>query len=263
MSITALIPSRNEKYLLPTIQSLLDNAQETIEVIAVLDGYWPEEELIEDPRVKYIHKGEAQGMRPALNTAAAAASGEYLLKSDAHCIFAPGYDKALLANMEDNWVVVPRRYRLDVEKWEVIKDGRPPIDYMYLTPDLHGKEWKRPDLADRMIDDLMSSQGSCWFMRKDYYNELELLDVEQYGSFFNEFQEIGLKCWLSGGQVKVNKNTWYAHWHKTEGRGYAMGRSLKNKGEAGTRKWLEGTGWHKQIYPIGWLVERFGPVPGW
>ena len=74
MSITAIIPARNEKYLMPTIQSLIDNADDWIEVIAVLDGYWPEEDLIQDNRVKYIHKGEAQGMRPALNSAAAAAS---------------------------------------------------------------------------------------------------------------------------------------------------------------------------------------------
>jgi glycosyltransferase involved in cell wall biosynthesis len=263
LSITAIIPARNEKYLMPTIHSLLNNADDWVEVIAVLDGYWPDEELIEDPRVKYIHKGIAQGMRPALNSAVAAASGDYILKSDAHCMFEKGYDTALLADMEDNWVVVPRRYRLDVENWKVIEDGRPPIDYMFLTPDLHGKIWHRPDLENKMIDDLMSSQGSCYFIKKDYYHELELLDQEQYGSFFNEFQEIGLKCWLSGGQVKINKNTWYAHWHKNNGRGYSMGRSLKDKGEAGTRKWLEGTGWHKQVYPISWLVEKFGPVPGW
>lgn len=263
MSTSAIIPARNEPYLHQTIRSLLDNSQGDIEIIAVLDGYWPDEALIDDSRVKFIHKGASEGMRPALNSAAAAATGDYLLKSDAHCLFAAGYDVQLAKECEDNWVVVPRRYRLDVEKWEIIEDGRPPIDYMYLTPELHGKIWHRPDLDDRKVDDLMSSQGSCWFMRRGYYDDLELLDVEQYGSFFNEFQEIGLKCWLSGGEVKVNKKTHYAHWHKTEGRGYAMGRSLKDKGEAGTQKWLDGTGWHKQIYPIGWLVDRFGPVPGW
>jgi len=261
--LSVIIPARNEKYLQQTIDDILHNSEGEIEVIAVLDGYWPSPSIKDDPRVRLIHHGTAKGMRPSINAAVSIAKGEYLLKCDAHCSFEKGFDVILTNDIEDNWIVVPRRYRLDVERWDIIEDGRPPIDYMYLSPDLHGKQWSRPDLADRKIDDLMSSQGSCWVMKKDYFHELELLDAEAYGSFFNEFQEIGLKCWLSGGFVKINKKTWYAHWHKSEGRGYSMGKSLKAQGEAGVKKWIEGDGWHKQIYPLSWLVDKFGPVPGW
>lgn len=265
MSVTAIVPSRNEPYLQQTIDSLLSSAEGEIEVIAILDGYWPNPPLKDDKRLKIIHRGAAQGMRAAINSGVAMARGDYILKADAHCLFDKGFDVILAANCEDNWVVVPRRYRLDVERFDVIEDGRPPIDYMSLSPDLHGKEWQRPDRADIEIDDLMSSQGSCWFMKKEYFHELELLDEETYGTFWSEFQEIGLKVWLSGGQVKVNKKTWYAHWHKTkvDGRGYTLPRDEKEKAAAAVAKWKDGTGWHKQVYPLNYLIEKFAPVPGW
>ena len=100
-------------------------------------------------------------------------------------------------------------------------------------------------------------------MNKDLYNELELLDEQTYGIFWNEFQEIGLKCWLSGGEVKVNKKTWYAHWHKTEGRGYSLPKEEQTKAQEAVAQWLTGQGWHKQIHPVSWLIEKFAPVPTW
>ena len=261
--ISAIVPARNEQHLQQTVKSLLDNAEGEIEVIVILDGYWPSPPINEDPRVRQIHKGTAEGMRPGINSGVAVAQGKYLLKADAHCLFDKGYDVKLAADIEDNWVVVPRRHRLDAENWCINNEGRPPVDYMYLSKDLHGVIWNRPDRADKEIDDLMSAQGSCWFMTRDYFYDLELLDDANYGNFWLEFQEIGLKCWLSGGQVKVNKKTHYAHLHK-KSRGYAMGGSQKEIAAAYVEKWREfGQAWHKQTLPLEWLIERFGPVPTW
>lgn len=269
MHISAVIPARNEKYLSKTIRSLLNNASGKIEVIAVLDGYWPDaQDLVDDNRVVYIHYSTPKGMRNAINSAVNIARGEYIFKSDAHCMFGPSYDKELLANIQDNWIAVPRRLRLEPEKWEIIEDGRPPIDYMYLDKDLHGREWREknidPELKKIKIDDLMSSQGSCYFIKKSYYKQLELLDEDNYGTFANEFQEVGLKCWLSGGRVIVNKNTWYAHWHKDKksGRGYSLAGSEIEKANTYTQKWRT-KGWHKQTKPLEWLINKFKPVPEW
>lgn len=272
--VSVVIPSRNEPYLKQTIQSLLDNCNQDIEVIAVLDGYWlSEDELIDDPRVKYLHFGIARGMRNAINKGVALAKGEYILKSDAHCMFKFGWDGTLKADCKDNWVVVPRRYALDPEKWDFedrsINDKKYPVDYMYLSEDMHGEPWPErrddPEHSAKEIDDLMSAQGSCWFMKKKYYEELELLDEESFGTFYNEFQEIGLKCWLSGGEVKVNKKTNYAHWHKPKdkGRGYNLDRGEQEKALAEIEKWRSGKAWHKQIHPLSWLLTKFQPVPTW
>lgn len=257
--VSVIIPARNEPYLKQTILDILKKATGKIEVIAILDGYWPEsQDIIDDKRVIYINFGSARGMRNAINTGVFLSRGEYILKCDAHCMFDEGFDEKLSKDCKENLIVVPRRYPLIPQTWQREKrsDNKYPIDYMKLV-NFHGEidTERRDKRKDIMIDDLMTSQGSCWFMPRKYYDELELLDEDTYGRFWNEFQEIGLKCWLSGGEVKVNKNTWYAHWHKTEGRGYSLTDDQKVALEA-LEKWKT-KGWHKQIKPLQWLFDKF------
>lgn len=261
--LSVIIPSRGELYLTKTVDDLLAKAKGEIEIITVLDGYWANPIPVNDKRVIIVHRGDARGMRSGINSGVAIAHGEYILKCDAHCMFDEGFDAKLIAEGGHNWVVVPTRKRLDAENWSIQDVSKPDVDYMYLSKDLHGVNWdeknKNNSLRDTKIDDLMSSQGSCWFMRKDYFYELELMDEKNYGSFWNEFQEIGLKCWLSGGRVVVNKNTWYAHLHKKT-RGYSLQEQPNNY----VQRWLTlGEAWKGQTIPLETLIEKFSPVPGW
>jgi len=268
--VSIITPARNEIYLQRTIQDLLEKSVGDIEIIAVLDGYWPKkEEIVEDPRVRYLHFGEAKGMRNAINQAVAISNGEFILKCDAHCMFGHGYDEILKTSCKDNYIVVPRRYALDPVNWMIEANPKYPIDYMYLSNDLHGMIWdeknKNGELMKEPIDDLMSAQGSCWLMKRTYFDYLELLDESTYGTFWQEFQEIGLKSWLSGVSIVVNKNTWYAHWHKpsTIGRGYNLPDGEKDRTKLMVNRWLTEKVWHKQIHGIKWLVDKFAPVPTW
>lgn len=278
--ISIIIPARNEQYLHKTINDLILNATGVIEIIAIIDGVWPpDEEIVELPNVHYIQFGKARGMRAAINAGVALAKGEYILKIDAHCMVSQGYDTDLVKDCEDNWVVIPRRYRLDPEQWKFTEVTKHPVDYMYLAhpedptvwggKSLQGKEWKEMNkgLTHNLekIDDLMTFQGSCWFMKKSYFEFLELMDEEHYGQFAKEAQEIGLKSWLSGGRVVVNKGVWYAHWHKpkSNGRGYSLTNGEFQKGSDYTAKWLtDDKMWHKQTKPLHWLINKFNP-PGW
>ncbi len=268
MGISVVIPSRNEPYLTKTINDLLTKATGEIEVIAVLEGYWPKaEEIVDDKRVNYIHFSVAKGMRAAINAGVAIAKYDYILKTDAHCMFGQGYDQILAKDCDYDWVVVPRRYALDPVRWEIEDNPKYPIDYMYLDNECHGREWREKNkdqlLESKKIDDLMSSQGSAWFMKKSYFNWLNLMDEENYGMFASEFQEVGLKTWLSGGKVKVNKNTYYCHWHKTVGRGYSLSNQEFEKGNNFALLWKTQKNWRKQRYPLSWLVNKFAPVPTW
>ena len=269
--LSVVIPSRNEPYLKKTIEDLLIKATGEIEVIAVLEAYWPPvEDIIDDHRVKYLHNGQPLGMRGAINRGVAIAKGRYILKIDAHCMFSKGFDEVLRKEHQPFWVQIPRRYALDPVKWEIEENPKYPVDYMYLSSDLHGEIWheknKDPRLQSVLIDDLMSAQGSCWFMEKSYYETLGLLDEESYGTFYNEFQEIGLKTWLYQGKVKVNKKCWYAHWHKptSVGRGYSLDKGEKEKGVEQTSKWLTNDAWKiQQRQPLSYLIKKFWPVPTW
>jgi len=272
--LSVIIPTRNEQFLKKTVADVFDKAEGKIEVIVSLDGYWTDT----DSRCHVVHCGEPYGMRWAINSAVRIARGEYILKTDAHCMFDKGFDVKLIKDCRDKCVCVPTRKRLDAESWSV-QAGKPDIDYMYLSyPDdsndfggagLHGREWRQKNteqsLKNDKIVDLMSFQGSCWMMKKAYFHELELMDDDNYGSFWKEAQEIGLKAWLSGGRVIRNKNTWYAHLHKGKkyGRGYFLDKRTTKRANDYTNKWLTGDAWDKQTLPFSWLIKKFSPVPEW
>lgn len=278
--VSIIIPSRNERFLPETVAELFQKAQGEIEIIVILDGYWPDPVLPDDPRLILIHRSTPRGMRGGINSAVAISKGKYLMKLDAHCMVDEGFDVKLKKDCEKNWIVIPRRKRLDAENWCIQDVGKPDVDYNYLSfPDdpgdfggagLNGRIWTQRALERTDpkydIDEELSFQGSCWFMNRKYFDFLELMDEENYGPFWNEAQELGFKCWLSGGKVMRNKKTWYAHLHKGKkyGRGYHLNSEWAKKGASYTNRWLrEDKIWHKQKYPLIWLLERFMPMPGW
>ncbi len=274
--ISIIIPSRNEQFLQKTTEDILAKAKGEIEVIVVLEGYWPEV-VVKDPRVHYIHNGTPKGLRGAVMQAVEIAKGKHIMKIDAHCKFSEGFDVELANSCETDYVVVPQRYSLDAEKWKIEErdDDKYPIDYLYIEcpsdknkGDLGGEVWREknrnPKFKDKYIDDLMTFQGSCWFMEKEYFSKLELFDEKNYGTFRKEPQEISFKCWLSGGRVIRNKKAWYAHLYKGKkyGRGYSFAKGDWEKGDEYNKKWLTNSAWDKQTKDFKWLIDKFSP-PGW
>jgi len=272
--VSVVIPARNEPFLQKTIDDVLAKSKGNIEVITILDGFWPSPPLRDDSRVTIIHRGSAQGMRPAINSGVMVSHGEFLLKCDAHCSFGEGFDVALKEECDEHWVVVPRRYSLDPENW-VIKKDKPPIDYHYLSYPLadkedyglHGRYWRQrcEERKDILLDSEMTSQGSAWCMSRKHWDWLGGLSVEGYGDFIQEFQEIGMKTWLGGGEVRVNKKTWYSHLHKGSkyGRGYFISRDSWHRGlRYSTDFWINNR-WDRRVRDFEWLIEKFSPVPSW
>lgn len=279
--VSVIIPARNEIFLGKTIADLLAKAGGDVEVVAVLDGYWPDPVLPDDPRLVLIHRSTPRGMRDGINSAAAVAKGEYLMKVDAHCMFAEGYDLTLQADCADNWVVIPRRYSLDAEAWKIDDNGKPPRDYHYICfphwdkdhdAGMHGVEWwaRGKERADSRydIDETMSFQGSCWFMTRRHWQRLGGMSEIGYGTFTQEPQEIGNKTWLGGGAVMTNKKTWYAHLHKGSryGRMWRMGRideELIRQGHAYSANYWMTNAWPERVHDFEWFIGRFSPVPSW
>jgi len=276
--VSVIITANNERFLTKTVEDLLNKALGKVEIIINLNGGWPDP-LLPDKRVVYIHPGVDKGMRWGINAAAALARGEYLMKTDGHCMFAEGFDKTLIENhLEDNWVQVPRRYSLDAESWK-INENRPYRDYLYLSFPVNGDAMKGVEWWQRQnernsprydIDDTPSMQGSCWFMTKNHFdNFLHGLSEEGYGTFSQEAQEIGNKTWLGGGALKVNKKTWYAHLHKGKryGRMYHVSRTeikAQNEGVKWSADYWMNNRWPERLHDIAWLVdEKFPGMPNW
>ncbi len=238
--LSVVIPAYKDPLLVPTIRSLLENAEGEIEVIAVLDGFWPEFKLPEDERVKTLHLGRNRGMRGAINAGVAIARGEFLMRSDQHCMFAKGYDRVLTATCEPNWIVTATRYFLDPIKWQVM--DIPPVNYEKLVIQenrkFSGQKWKVRDTErkDIMIDETMAMQGSMWVMPKAWWEKAIVeLQTEGYGQMYQDSHEMIFKTWKAGGKMMINKNTWFAHKHRSfvNGRHEGTAENSSLRGESG------------------------------
>ena len=240
MKLSCVIPAYRDPYVVPTIGSLLANSElgDQMEVIVVLDGFWPDFELPNDPRVRYIHLGANRGMRGAINAGVRVAQGEFILRSDQHCMFAKGYDKILTDRCQANWIMTATRYFLDPEKWEVM--DIPPVNYEKLViqggKKFSGVRWGELDKAREgvMVDQTMAMQGSMWIMPKAWWEKVIVeLQTEGYGQMYQDSHEMIFKTWKAGGKMMLNKNTWFAHKHRSFVKGRHEGTeenpSLRNE----------------------------------
>ena len=281
MSVSVIIPARNETYLQRTIENVLANAEGEVEVIAICDGYWPEPPIQDDARVVLIHHTVARGQRQSINEAARIAKGKYVMKLDGHSAVDKGFDIKLAADCEYDWTVIPRMYNLDIETWKpkFIDDSVQAIrkgklhDYMYIgwndkgefrTLYYPGRINRELHQRTELIDDTMSCMGPCFFMHKDRFWELGGCD-EDHGGWGQQGIEVALKAWLSGGSLKVNKKTWFAHWFRGGG-GPGWPYQMSGNAVAAARLysrdlWLNNK-WPLQKRTIEWLVDKFDP-PGW
>lgn len=269
--VSVLIAARNEPHLQRTITDAFDKAKGEIEVIAVLDGYRPD--ISDHKNQILIYHPEFIGQRPAINQAARLATGKYIFKVDAHCLFDEGFDVKLAEDCKYEWTAIPRRYGIIKDGWKR-RPGK--IDYMRLTSPyekgdmgLRAVAWM--DYKDSsLISDVMTCQGSGWFLYRERFWEHGGLD-ERHGHWGAMGCEIGNKAWLSGGRLIVNKKTWYAHWqrgrrYKKNGifhKYYPLPRVEVRKAMSYAQDLWFNNKWPLQVRDFKWLLDKFSPVPGW
>lgn len=109
--VTVIIPAFNEaRHIAATIENKLaqDYPADSLEIIVVSDESTDgTDEIVEryvDRGVKLIRQVPRQGKSSGLNLAAAEATGEILVFSDANSIYAPGAIRAMVANFSDERV---------------------------------------------------------------------------------------------------------------------------------------------------------------
>lgn len=151
------------------------------------------------------------------------------------------------------WIAKP-----NPESYAYCFDPEPHFQY-------HGEQKRRIQQAGDMLGESMSLQGSAFMCSADDYWRLEVCG-EEFGSWGSQGIEVACKFWLSGGQVLVNRATWYAHCFRTKpnfGFPYKLsGRQVDHAKQHARELFFEGA-WPGMVRPVSWLVERFWPVPGW
>jgi glycosyltransferase involved in cell wall biosynthesis len=291
--LSIIIPARNEMFLARTVQDILSNIEGDTEIIVALDGVPADPPIPQDPRVKVIEFPESIGQRRATNEAVKLSTAKYIMKCDAHCAFDKGFDVKMMAEMHDDWTLVPTMRNLHVFDW-VCPDGHrryqgpsgvctecgkettrdivwiaknnPQSNAYRFDTDMHFQYW--PELADKeqgQVTETMSLQGSCFMLTREKYWELDICS-EYFSSWGQQGVEVACKTWLSGGKVMVNRNTWYAHMFRTQGGDFSF--PYENPGRAvvenrkKSKELFAKDNWDKAIYPFQWLIDKFNP-PGW
>jgi len=281
-------------FLNNTIEDILKNSEADTEIIVCLDGQWPIDPIKQHPKVKIIFFPESIGQRAATNRGARISDAKYLMKLDAHCSFAKGFDRVLLEDIQDDWTIVPLMRNLHAFDW-VCKNGH--RKYQGPTPGKCGEcgepmkreilwrakpspkstsyrfdrtlhfqywgEYKKHQKGD--LVETMSLQGSCFMMRRDRYFDLNICD-ETWGSWGNQGTEVAVKSWLSGGRVIVDKRTWYAHMFRTQGGDFGFpypqsGKAVERARQCSRDLFLNDK-WDKAVHPFSWLINKFKP-PDW
>jgi hypothetical protein len=150
------------------------------------------------------------------------------MRTDEHCHFAKGFDKSMTDVCRSNWIMTARRFFLDPYKWEVM--DVPYVDYEKLTiqegKKFSGQRWKNRDRVrkKKMIDETMAMQGSCWVMPRKWWDDvIKELQTEGYGPLYQDSHEMVFKTWQAGGKLMLNKNTWFAHKHRSFSRTHNYG----------------------------------------
>src|SRR3990167_1072361 len=272
--VSIIVPSRAEKpeNLGRTLSSIYENAIGEFEVIVGLNGQ-PWIEIEPYPNLRIIRLDENIGIKGMINLLAALARGKYIYKSDAHCSFGKGFDEILQADMQDDWIVMPRFYVLNGETWKWQDDRF--YDYFYLScpfTDPRGFRFKAgghwpertKERLDTLIDETPQIHGSGWFISKDHYFDLGgFPNIDPYGHA-QEPIWLALKNWLAGGRVMVNKKTWYAHLHQQGNkRGYRMDHAQEVTSYDLAANYWVGDKWAERKHDFMWFVDKFMPMPSW
>jgi len=291
--LSVIIPGRNEEFHQKTVENVLENSKGDTEIIVVLDGYWPNPPMPDHPKVTIIHHTIPVGQRAAVNEGARLSKAKFLMKLDAHCALAEGFDVQLMKDCKRrSWTLIPAMWNLHAFDWECQKckkryyqadrpetccDAQEFEKIMIWKPrerrvttswlfdkNMHFQYWRGRKTRGKIFE-TMCHIGACWFIHREQYWNQDGLD-EATGSWGQVGVETSCKAWLSGGKVLTDTNTWFAHMFRTNG-DFSFPYKISGNDQERARKysrdlWLNNK-WEKQKYPLNWLVERFSPVPGW
>jgi len=282
--VSFILPSRNEirmvgneTVLQRTVRDIYEKATGEFEVLVGFNGQ-AYQSFPDYPNLKVIKLPENAGIKTLINLLASVARGKYLFKLDSHCSISNGIDEIIQQNVSDDWIVTPR-FKIIKDDWSIQeKDGQEEFyDYFYLSCPLtdprgfrfkaggHWSERTQERLeSNPNIDETPQMHGSGWFMTKDRFFELGGFPLTDPYGHGQEPLWLGLRNWLKGGKLMVNKKTWYAHLHQdSKDRGYPEDRRhTETTYNEVARYWLL----NKEpnlVHDFNWFVDKFMPMPSW
>lgn len=186
--LAVLIPARNEMFLARTVQDLLEHKRANTEIVIGLDGAWAEPVIKDHPDVSIYHAGESLGQRAITNQCARLTTAKYVMKVDAHCAFAEGFDLSMLEAFEqagDDATMVPTMRNLWAFDWECPQCGA--RSYQGPTPT---RCRDRKDLRGEGCDNTAGfRRHMVWEAKRSPQSNAYCFDSEPHFQYFREFSE--------------------------------------------------------------------------
>lgn len=212
--ISLLIPAYNEQeYLNKTIDNMLSSAEGEVEPVVILNGY--DQEV--DKRAKVLRYRDNLGERVAMNTAAHIATGDYLMRIDAHGDADKGWDVKMLEVFEKYPKAVAVAVLTAVDKeWNRIKG------HWYGFCDLldsFEEKWnhdKNNAKSHEPIEPNMAITGHGFMLSKDFYWEIGGAD-ESFPKMGAIGPEFAVKAHLFGDGVYTRTDVILGHIFDTGG----------------------------------------------
>ena len=186
LDLSVIITSRNEEFLKRTVDGVLEAREANTNIIVLLDGKWAKPALVDHKDVIIIYYNKSIGQRAGINQAVRLSKAKYIMKLDAHCIVAKGFDRVLVDSAEKlgrNVTQVPRMYNLHAFNWKCKKCGNE--WYQGPTPTKCMKEGEKRQ-ANENCDGKEFERVMVWKRRKnrrsDHYRFDSALHFQYWGS---------------------------------------------------------------------------------
>jgi len=180
-NLSILIPARNEMFLARTIQDIIENSEETTEVIALLDGQWADPPIPQNDRVNIIYVNKAIGQRAGANLACRLSKAKYIMKVDAHCSFDKGFDRKMIEAFQqvgDNVTMVPIMRNLWAFDWRCYHNYCGWKSYQGPTPEKCPNCGKSDKIRKKMM----------WVGKKRPQSVSYCFDSIPHFRYFNEYK---------------------------------------------------------------------------
>lgn len=248
--ISVIIPTgENEKIenINRTIESVISNAYNEVEVSILADG-WVPENIHEQATVSSspINLGE----RKTVNRGFKEAIGEYILRIDSHCAMSKDWDRFLLCQYKKNTISLCVLDALDEYSWESLGHN---YTFVYVNPSCEEKWWGYYPKQNKelMCEPSMSLTGCGWFCNKQFF-----LDYLQFDEDLSKWGCIGpeltAKIEKIDSSIMLNKNVICRHLFNTNEVGYPISEVAKTRMQVLSR-------YAKYLYSA---AKRFN-APGW
>lgn len=225
MNLSVVIGTLNDTAELNlTLKSILDTAPEKPEIIVVDDcsgcPVWLDEPL--RPHVVLIHNRHRCGVGPSRHIGALKATGDWLLFTDSHMRFTPGWYEAAAQRLENAspadiycaCCLQIDRDHMDLDHPLAEYNG---ATYNWLGPDRQNPAleqilecvWLPPEQWVPDGGEIPAIMGAGYFVSREWYHRLGCLRFLR--SWGGDEIMLAMKTWLAGGTVRSARNVRIGH----------------------------------------------------